>query len=202
MSGLSEVSKLFAQRVGDLEKAREIFTAESRNHVSSILTAIQRARSEPWTLGRVRIEFPREIETELKTGYLSSQYATARGTLRFRRDTKFIAVADIRFGIEFDQTTDAFVWQVSLVPVARFQRLDDVIWRQMRVASLELPNAQHQERANTVKFVQRGLTADFGSDTAFNDVKAILEFLLTADTALADAVGSDAAGSDENPSQP
>lgn len=34
MSGLSEVSRLFAGRAGDLEKAREIFTAETRSYVS------------------------------------------------------------------------------------------------------------------------------------------------------------------------
>jgi hypothetical protein len=36
MSGLSEVSRLFAGRAGDLEKAREIFTAETRSYVSPI----------------------------------------------------------------------------------------------------------------------------------------------------------------------
>ena len=44
MSGLSEVSRLFAGRAGDLEKAREIFTAETRSYVSAILAAIQRTR--------------------------------------------------------------------------------------------------------------------------------------------------------------
>lgn len=189
MSGLSEVSKLFAQRAGDLEKAREIFTAESRNYVAGILGAVHRARSEPWTLGRIRIDLPRDVETEGKTGYLSSQYTTARAALCFKKRTKFVNVADVSFGIEFDQTAEAFVWQMVFVPSARYPRLDDVVWQQYRTANLSLPGAQHQQRANSVRLVQRTLGADLAADAPYNDVKAVLEFLLTADAALTDAVG-------------
>jgi hypothetical protein len=73
-----------------------------------------------------------EIETESKTGYVASQYANARITVRFKKGTNFRPVADVIFGIEFDQTTEAFVWRVSRVPGARYQRLDDMIWREFK----------------------------------------------------------------------
>jgi hypothetical protein len=73
MSSLSEVSLVIAQRAGDLEKAREIFTAETRAFVTGILGAVRRARSDSWATARVRLDLPREIETEAKsTGYLRS----------------------------------------------------------------------------------------------------------------------------------
>jgi hypothetical protein len=100
MSGLSEVSRLFAARAGDLEKAREIFTAETRSYVSAILAAIQRTRGEPWLSARTRIDFPSEIETGAKNGSLANQYASARVTLRFKKGTKFMPVADVVEGAE------------------------------------------------------------------------------------------------------
>jgi hypothetical protein len=51
MSGLSEVSVLIAQRARDIEKAREIFTAEIRAFVNGILAGVRRIRSDPWTTG-------------------------------------------------------------------------------------------------------------------------------------------------------
>jgi hypothetical protein len=199
MSGLSEVSVLFSQRAGDIEKAREIFTAETRSFVSGVLAGIQRARSDPWIASRVRIDLPREIETESKTGYLSSQFAIARAQLRFKKGTKFTAIADVRFGIEFDQSTGGFIWQVSLVPAARYQRIDDLLWRH-RCAHTDgngLPGAVHQDRANTVRFVMRPVDGDFRPETAFNDVKSIFEFLITADAPLAEAVGLDPSPGDD-----
>lgn len=189
MNALSEVSQLFAQRAGDVEKAREIFTAETRNYVSSILASMHQARAEPWLSARVRIDIPRETETELRAGYLTSQYAIARITVRFKKGTNFQAVGEVRFGVEFDQTEEAFVWAVSLVPETRYQRLDDVIWRQFRASGLDLPGARHQERANTVRFVQRPVGGELSSEVAFNDVKVILEMLVGADSAFAEAVG-------------
>lgn len=197
MSGLSEVSRLFAGRAGDIEKAREIFTAESRSYVSALLAAIQRTRGEPWLSARVKIDLPREIETESKTDYLTAQYATARLVLRFKRGTTFTPIADLLFGIEFDPSIEAFVWRVSLVPGSRYQRLDDVIWRQFRAAGSDYPGAQHDERGNTVRFVQRSLGEDVNAEANFNDVKGILEFLIAADEAIAEGVGVDGEVGDE-----
>lgn len=191
MGTLSEVSRLFAQRAGDLEKAREIFTAEMRSFVTGILAGISRTRSEPWLTARVRLDLPREIEVESRAGSLSSQYALARVVVRFKQRTNYNAIADIRFGIEYDSTTETFVWQVSLVPLSRFQRVDDNVWRHLRAAGFDLPGSTHQERANTVRFVQRPLSEDVTAEVAFNDVKTILEFMLTADTPLGQAVGFD-----------
>jgi hypothetical protein len=196
MSGLSEVSRLFAQRAGDIEKAREIFTAETRSYVSTILNGIQRARTDPWVCGRIRIDLPREIESEARSGYVSSQYAIARAVLRFKKGVTFQQVADVRFGIEYDQPSEAFTWSVTLVPASRYQRLDDVIWRQLKLANIELPGTVHQERANTVRFVQRALS-DLTPEAAFNDVKVVLEFILTADAALAEAIGVDSGPGEE-----
>lgn len=193
MSGLSEVTVLFGQRAGDIEKAREIFTSEVRAFVSGILAAARRVRSEPWTASRVRIDLPREIDTESKaTGYLSSQFALARTDLRFKKGTKFVVVAELKFGIEFDATMDAFAWNVSLVPAARYQRLDNAIWQQWKVTKGENapPGATHQDKANTVRFVLRPLS-ETTSDVAFNDAKEALEFLLGCETAVAESVGVD-----------
>jgi hypothetical protein len=199
MSGLSELSILFGQRASDLEKAREIFTAEIRSFATGILAGIGRARSDPWVSARVRVDLPREIETEAKVTYLSSQCAIARAQLRFKKGTNFNVIADVRFGIEFEQTEGGFVWQVSLVPAARYQRVDDLVWRHWRTQQAELPpGAAHQDRANMVRFVMRPLNNELKPETAFNDVKGILEFLLTTGEVLGEAVGLDSGGGDEN----
>lgn len=192
MNTLSEISLLIGERAGDLEKGREIFTAESRGFVNGILTGIRHVRSDPWTQGRVRVDLPSEIDTEPKSaGFLSSQFAFARCVLRFKRGVKFQQIAELSFGLEFDQALGTFVWQVTLVPAARFQRIDDLVWNQYKTvanASL-LPLGSHMVRANTIRFVQRALNKELTLETAFNDVKHVLEFLLSTDAALAEAVG-------------
>jgi hypothetical protein len=62
MSALSEVSILIGQRARDIEKAREIFTAEIRAFFGGILAGVRRIRSDPWTTSRVRLDLPRESE--------------------------------------------------------------------------------------------------------------------------------------------
>ena len=85
MSVLSDVTLLIGQRAADLEKAREVFTAEIRAFVSGILGGVRRVRSEPWTSSRVRIDMPREIETEARaTGFFNAQFAIGRANLRFK----------------------------------------------------------------------------------------------------------------------
>ena len=200
MSALSEVSILIGQRAGDLEKAREIFTAETRAFVSGILAGIRRARSDPWTTSRVRIDIPREIETEAKaTGYVSSQFAIARNDLRFKKETKYLVVAEVRFGIEFDETSSAFAWQVTLVPAARYQRIDDLLWHQWRSTQGDAlpPGSIHQGRANTIRFVSRPVGPDLTAEIAFNDVKTVLEFVISAGDPLGEAVGLDLSPSDD-----
>lgn len=57
--------------------------------------------------------------------------------------------------------------------------------------------ARHQDKANTVRFVSRPLGPDVTAESAFNDIKSVLEFLLTVETQLGDAVGLDALPGDE-----
>jgi len=199
MSGLSEVSVLIGQRAGDLEKAREIFTAETRAFVTGILAGVRRVRSDPWTTPRVRIDVPREIETEAKaTGSMSSQFAIARANLRFKKGTNFMIVAEVRFGIEFDEPTDAFTWQVTLVPAARYQRIDDLVWQRWRTSNTDaLPPGSVPDKSNTVRFVSRPMDAELTAESAFNDVKCVLEFVLGVDSALAEAIGLDPTFADE-----
>lgn len=190
MSALSEVTILISQRAGELEKAREVFRAETRTFVASILDAIKRARSEPWVQGRTRIDFPREGETE-GTSAVSLESQFARCQLRFRREMTFRQVADVRFGIEFEQPKDAFLWQVVLVPAPRYPRMDDLLWDHWRsaVGAGLPPGSAHQAKANTVLFVQRPVAVELTADVAFNDLKLVLETLLAAGAALAEAVG-------------
>lgn len=193
MTGLSEVSVLVGQRARDIEKAREIFTIETRAFVNGILAGVRRIRSDPWTTARVRIDLPRDIEFEAKaSSELSNQFAFARVEFRFKKGTKFQQVADLRFGIEFDENAGVFAWQVTLVPAARYNRIDDVVWHQWKAQPLQLPGAKHRDKANTVQFLSRSVSAELTAEAAFNDVKGVLEFLMTTEAALADAVGLDA----------
>jgi hypothetical protein len=192
MSSLSEVSMLLGQRAGDLEKARDIFVAEIKSFAENVLGGIRRARSEPWMNGRVRVDLPREVEAESRAGYLSSHSALARCDLRFRREARFVQIAEVRFGIEFDDVADAFVWQVELVPADRYPRVDDFVWRAWQGAETkDMPGSSRQERANTVRFVARPLDASLASQVAFDDIKKILEFLLATGGPLGEAVGLD-----------
>jgi len=192
MSALSEVSVLIGQRAGDLEKAREVFTAETRAFVTGILGAIRRLRSEPWMTRRVRVDIPKDIDTEAKSnGNLSGQFAVARCDLRFKRETNYQVIGEIRLGIEYDDPSDAFAWQITLVPSAKYHRIDDHVWNQWRTAvGPNLPPASaHRDKTNTIRFVLRPVSPDLTTEVAFNDSKQVLEFMLTADASLADAVG-------------
>ncbi len=198
MSGLSEVSILIGQRARDIEKAREIFTAEIRAFVNGILAGVRRIRTDPWTTSRVRVDLPREIEYEAKASPdFSSQFASARVALRFKKGTQFREIADVRFGIEFDEDVAVFAWQITLVPAAKYNRIDDVVWHQWKgQASPPLPSAKHFDKANTVRFVSRPVGVELTAEVAYNDTKTVLEFLLTTETGLADAVGLDSGGDD------
>jgi hypothetical protein len=198
MSGLSEVSVLIGQRARDIEKARDIFTAETRAFVSGILAGVRRARTDPWTTSRVRLDLPREIETETKASSdFSSQFAMARVTVRFKKGTNFRQIADVRFGVEFEEADDVFAWHATLVPAASYNRIDDLVWHQWRNREGGAPSgARHLDKSNTVRFVSRAISPELTAEAAFNDVKSVLEFVLTAETALAEAIGFDS-GSDD-----
>jgi len=202
MTIMSDVSLLIAQRAGDLEKAMEIFRGESRSFVKGVLAGIRRTRSEAWTMPRVRIDIPRDIEVEARAATnLTSQVVEARAALRFKKGTVFQHVADAAFGVRFDGTLDQFAWCVELRPATRYPRLDDLVWQHWRTqeAGRNMPGALHQERANAVTFVSRGLTSEVSAEIAFNDAKAVLDFLLAAEVPLGSAVGLDATPGEEQP---
>src|SRR6185295_12560850 len=109
MNTWSGISLLIGERAGDLEKGREIFTAESQAFVNGILAGVRRTRSDPWTQGRVRVDLPRETDTEPKSaGYLSSQFVLARCALRFKKGVTFQQIAEAQFGLEFDEALGTF----------------------------------------------------------------------------------------------
>jgi len=148
----------------------------------------------------VRLDIPREIENEAKTsGDLRSHYALARVNLRFKKGVTFQLVGEIKFGIEFDEIADAFTWQVTLVPAARYQRIDDLVWAYWRekVNANLPPGSAHHDKTNIVRFVSRPLNSDLTSEAAFTDVKNVLEFIMSAETPLGNAVGFDFAPGEE-----
>lgn len=192
---VSEVTVLVAQRAGEIEKAREIFTGEVRGFVNAVLAGVRRLRSEPWVSARMRIDLPKETENEAKASYLSSQYSRARAQVRFKKGSNFTAVAEAVFGIEYSEELGAFVWQIMLVPAARYHRIDDHTWAAwMNLPdSSRLPQALHQSRANTVRFVQRPLATELSPELAYQDLKVVLDFLISAESAFAEACGLDEA---------
>jgi hypothetical protein len=146
------------------------------------------------------LDLPREIECEQRTaGYLSGQYAYARTGVRFKRGTNFVVVADLRFGIEHDDASAGFAWQVTLVPGSRYQRMDDLLWQLWRGSPRPgaPPGVEHIGRSNTIRFAFRSLDSALTPELAFSDVKTVLEFLMIADVALAEAVGLDTTQADE-----
>jgi hypothetical protein len=190
MRTLSEVTILMGARARDIEKAREIFTAEIRSFVSGVLGGIRLIRSDPWTTSRLKIDLPKEVDTEAKAASdFSSQYAIARIAVRFKKGTNFQQIADVRVGIEFDEVQSVFLWQGTLVPSAKYNKVDDAVWLHWRNQQTAHPSAAHQDKANTVRFFSRPLSAEVTAETAFNDVKSVLEFLLTIESALSETLG-------------
>lgn len=59
--------------------------------------------------------------------------------------------------------------------------------------SSRLPQALHQSRANTVRFVQRPLATELSPELAYQDLKVVLDFLISAESAFAEACGLDEA---------
>jgi len=185
--GLSEVSLLYAKRVGDLERAREVFTDDCRAFVDAVLKSVQRVKN--WSQGRVRIDLEKEI-SESKAGYVSSQYTTGSGELRFKREnTSYTTpVADLEFGLRYDKEEDCFVWQVTLLRGGKFRRLDHLLWHRFKDVTPMPPGARHFERDNVIRFVMRHVD-QVTPDTAYADVKAAFGFLLGCEAAIADAAG-------------
>jgi hypothetical protein len=198
---LSEVTTLIAERASELEKAREVFSDEIGRFVEGILRDLRLVRKDPWVNSRVRVDVPRDIESAKGSGFLTSHYAIGRPNLRFKKGTTFQSIADVRFGVEFDDITSRYAWVVSLIPSGRFPRLDDGVWYHWRTSMGDSlpPGSMHQEKANTVRFMLRALDAELTRETAYADVKSVLEFLLSADAILASTIGVEFNPGEESP---
>ena len=199
MSRLSEVSILMAERAEDLETAHEVFSVEIREFVHGVLSSLRRIKSEPWVMPRVRIDLPREVDTVARAGTrITEQFAVARAELRFKKGVKFMPVAEISFGIDFDGEQQQFNWRVMLVPSGKYPQIDDRMWALWAAHPKNaLPNAKHLVKANTVRFVSRKLSNELSAETAFNDAKAVLDFAINADAVIASVVGVESGMSDE-----
>ena len=193
MAGLSEVSILLAKKANDIETAREIFKDEISAFVSGIVSALRRSRSDPWTSARVRLDLPREVETESKSvSRVTDHFAIGRIGVRFKKGTNFIQVAEIKFGFELEEPSPAFAWQVTFNLMSRYLRMDDLLWSALRASKqVDLPGQMHREKTNTVVFSSRPLDATLTAEMAFTDLKAVMEFVLASDVAIAEAVGVD-----------
>jgi hypothetical protein len=198
MNGFSEVSRLFASRAGDIEQARGHFIAESRALVEAVLQGVKKSRSDPWHSKRARIDFGPEVEESKMTGYFNSQYARGQADLRFLKGLKHMAVATVRFGIDYKASAGCFVWRVTLVPGSKYDHLDDALWQTWNEAgpSGKPAGAEHLHKQNMVVFAYRPLDESFSVDVALEDAKMVLEFLLTpvAEQAIGRIIGNDQDG--------
>lgn len=201
MSALSEVSLLIAQKANDIETARDIFKDEINVFVGGLVSALRRARSDPWSSARVRLDLPREVETEAKAvSRVTDHYAIGRVGVRFKKGTLFTQVAEIKFGFELEDPSPAFTWQVSFNLMSRYLRMDDLLWSVLKTSKqLDLPGQVHREKTNTVVFACRPIDAALTAEVAFSDLKSVMEFVLASDAAIAEAVGIDPSPSAPEP---
>jgi hypothetical protein len=187
MSELSEVSILFGQHVSDIERARDIFTAETRRFVGDLLDALGHDRSGPWSAPKVQVKTKdADLEKEEKiTGFLSRQYALASLPLCFKIKVKYVAIAEINFGVEFDSPTGSFAWRVRLVPASRYQWLDELVWTEWQKLKPTLPpGAKHEAKEGAVVFVSRRFGPDLTFKLALEDIGDVLRFALAAEPVL------------------
>lgn len=187
MIELSEVSILFGQHVSDIEKARDIFTAETRRFVDDLLESVRDEGSGPWSTPKVQVKTKdASLETEEKiTGFVSKQYARTSVDLCFKIKVKYVVIAEIQFGVEFDAAARSFAWRVALVPESKYQWLDEVVWTEWQKAKPTLPpGAKHQAKEGAVVFVSRRFGPDLTFKAAWEDVAGVLRFALSAEPVL------------------
>ena len=184
MSELSEVSILFGQHVSDIEKARDIFTAETRRFVSDLLESV---KDEEWSSPKVKIGTENAaLETEEKlTGFISRQYARTSLDLRFKIKVRYVVIAEVQFGVEFDAAAGSFTWRVGLVPESKYQWLDEVVWTEWQKSKSTLPpGAKHQAKEGAVVFVSRCFGPELTFKVALEDVVSVLKFAQAAEPVL------------------
>src|SRR5262245_52993452 len=187
MSELSEVSILFGQHVSDIERARDIFTAETRRFVGDLLEALGDERAGPWMSPKIQIKTKDvDLENEEKiTGFLSRQYALASLPLCFKMKVKYMPIAEISFGVEFEPGTGSFTWHVRLTPSSRHQWLDELMWAEWQRFKPTLPpGAKHQAKEGAVVFLSRRFGADLTFKSALEDISEVLKFVVASESVL------------------
>jgi|GEM_PF-2401226 len=187
MSELSEVSKLFGQHVADIEKARDIFTIETRRFVEDLLESVKDEGAGPCSTPKVQVKTKdASLEKEEKvTGFISRQYARASLDLCFKIKVKYVIIAEINFGVEFDAAADSFAWRVELVPESKYEWLDEVMWTEWQKLTPTLPpGAKHLAKEGAVVFVSRPFGPDLTFKVALEDMEGILKFALAAEPVL------------------
>lgn len=187
MIELSEVSILFGQHVSDIEKARDIFTAEIRRFVGDLLGALGSERENTWNSPKVQVKIKdADLENEGKsTSFLSRQYAVASLPLCFKIKVKYMAIAEINFGVEFESETASFAWRIKLVPASRHQWLDELIWTEWQKAKPSPPpGAKHDPKEGVVVFVSRSFGTDLTFKLALDDVSEVLKFVVASEPVL------------------
>lgn len=187
MSELSEVSILFGQHVVDIEKARDIFTTETRRFVRDLLENVRDDGAALWSTPKVQIKTrDADLETEERiTSLLNRQRAVAIVDLCFKIKVKYVVISEIKFGIEFDPPSGSFAWRIELVPEGKYQWLDEIVWTEwQKSAPLIPPGAKHLPKEGVVVFVSRCFSPELISKVALDDLLGVFKFGLNIEPVL------------------
>lgn len=187
MSELSEVSILYGQHVAEIEKAREIFTTESRRFVRDLLESIRDDGAARWSTPKIQIKTrDADLETEKSvTSLLNRQKALASVELCFKMRVKYLVISEIAFGVEFDSSSSAFAWRIELIPEGKYPWLDEIIWTEWQKSAPTLPpGAQHIAKEGIVVFVSRSFGLDLTAKAALDDLLNVFKFSLNLESVL------------------
>lgn len=187
MSELSEVSILYGQHVAEIERARDVFTTETRRFVRDLLENIRDEGAARWSTPKVQIKTrDADLETEKSvTSLLNRQKAVASVDLCFKMRVKYLVISEIMFGIEFDTSSSAFAWRIELIPEGKYQWLDEIIWAEWQKSAATLPpGAQHILKEGTVVFVSRCFGPELTSKVALDDLLSVFKFNLNLESVL------------------
>lgn len=196
MRELSDVTYLMASGAADLDKARERFGWEIQEFVRDLVVE---ARREPALLAvrRMRIDLTKEVRPQSRgTVAVSKHLALADAAILFKRRSQFRSIGTLQFGIVFDESLGGFAWRVQFDSDSQHLTLDDQIWAawQTKVNGAKPPGSAWLSDVNTVRFSLRALGKDLKSQTAYEDLSMVLQFLRASYPVIAQTVGADPEG--------
>jgi len=117
--------------------------------------------------------------------HFSRQKALANVDLCFKIKVRYLAVAEIQFGVDFDPAAASFVWRIELVPADKYQWLDEIVWAEWQKPTPTLPpGAKHLPKEGAVVFVSRPFGPDLTSKMALEDVEGVFKFAQAAEPVL------------------